>query len=256
MSKIKFLAATCLSTSLLLSAGFTNVAQAEEINQESQEKIQLPQEQIDYMKSFFNEYNVDNETQLQLIEKVENGILMDCYLENKQPIDTYTTESGNVTETVDVYEDGSIIVTALDLSEAIVEESQEVENNNKPSITPFAIDISDGSVTSGSGYTNYKNAFITAKSATIPKAGFYADFTVVNGGYSYISYVNQSYYLTLFGGYANNESLTTINAKETGSAPAEAILKWTFVAGNGGASTTGWLKLHIQNSRVTTPNFL
>lgn len=249
MSKIKFLAATCLSTSLLLSAGFTNVAQAEEINQESQEKIQLPQDQIDYMKSFFNEYNVDNETQLQLIEKVENGIILDCYLENKQPINTYTKESDNVTETVDVYEDGSIIVTALDLSEAIVEV-------NNPSITPFAIDTSEGSVTSGSGYTVYKNAFIHARSATIPKAGFYADFTVVNGGYSYISYVNQSYYLTLFGGYANNESLTTINAKETGSAPAEAILKWTFVAWNGGASTTGWLKLHIQNSRVTTPNFL
>ncbi|WBF54917.1 hypothetical protein HXV90_03125 [Lysinibacillus sp. JK80] len=162
MSKIKFLAATCLSTSLLLSAGFTNVAHAEEINQESQEKIQLPQDQIDYMKSFFNEYNVDNETQLQLIEKVENGIILDCYLENKQPIDTYTKESDNVTETVDVYEDGSIIVTALDLSEAIVEV-------NNPSITPFAIDTSEGSVTSGSGYTVYKNAFIHARSATIPK---------------------------------------------------------------------------------------
>jgi len=97
MSKMKFLAATCLSTSLLLSAGFPNVAQAEEINHESQEKVQLTQEALEYMTSFLNKYHVDNETQRDLLEKVSNGELLDSNL-NKEPINTYTVESNNVTE--------------------------------------------------------------------------------------------------------------------------------------------------------------
>ncbi|MBG9692714.1 hypothetical protein V4V34_07115 [Lysinibacillus sphaericus] len=248
MSKMKFLAATCLSTSLLLSAGFPNVAQAEEINHESQEKVQLTQEALDYMTSFLNKYHVDNETQRDLLEKVSNGELLDSNL-NKEPINTYTVESNNVTENVAVFEDGSIAVTSVDLSEATIEEVPNTEKNSAM-ISPFS--ISGGSITSGSGYTNYKNAYINQSTLTIA-AAFYADFTVVNGVGSYITYVNQGYYLKVYTGYASGDSLTVVNAKETGSQPAEAILKWTYVAYSGAASNTNWLKLHLQNGKATTP---
>lgn len=262
MSKIKFLAATCLSTSLLLSTGVTNVTQAEEINLESQEeKVQLSQEQLEYMTSFLNKYNVDAETQLKLIEKVENGILLDCYSLDKQPINTYTIESDNVTEFVDVYEDGSINVSTIDLSEAIVEEVPQNETlkigkNNNSLISPRAIDVGSGSAQSGSGYTIYNNAYVNGSSLLVRAAGFYANFVVVQGVGSYITYIDQAYTLSLVGGYSNNESLTLVNAKETSSQPAEAILKWTYVAFNGGGSTTCWVKLRLQNGKATSPTSL
>lgn len=242
--KLKFLATAGLSTAILFSGGFTNLAQAEENVYENQENFKLSQEQYETVTSFLTKYKVNEETQLQLIEKIENGEMLDSDL-NKEPINFYTVESDLITENVAVFEDGSIGVTTLDLTEAEVEDS-----NNM--ITPYGIYTGDGSVTSGSGYKNYKNAQVY-HNTTLVSAGFYADFTVVNGVGSYITYLDQAYTLSVLTGYASGDTLTLINGKETNARAAEALLKWTYVNATGGASVASHLKLHIKNGKVTTP---
>lgn len=245
--KLKFLVTAGLSTTILFSGVFTNLVQAEENVYENQENFTLSQEQYEIVTSFLTKYKVNEETQLQLIEKIENGEILDSD-SNKQPVNFYTVESDLITENVAVFEDGSIGVTTLDLTEA------EVEGSNNNMITPFAISTEDGSVKVGSGYKIYKNAEVYHNTILV-SAGFHADFTVVDGVGSYITYLDQGYTLSILTGYASGDSLTLINGKETTDRAAEAILKWTYVNATAGASVSSYLKLHIKNGKVTTPRF-
>lgn len=87
-------------------------------------------------------------------------------------------------------------------------------------------------------------------------AGFYANFTVVQGIGSYISYLNPAYTLSnLIAGTAYG-NLQLTNATETSTKPAEAILLWTIDLPSPGGSTTGYIKLRIQNGNLTTPYFV
>lgn len=128
------------------------------------------------------------------------------------------------------YKDGSIVVTSVDY-----------ESVEEVSIAPRA--VSPGTVTSGSGYKNYKKAKVYYNSG-IANAHFYANFTIVQGGNDYISSVYDKK-VTAFGGTASEISLNLTRSKETLDNKASAKLSFNFVNFNNTASTSCWLKLSV-----------
>lgn len=229
-----------LSLSLILGAS-SGVASANELTEHTpninQEQTQISQNDIIQLKTFLNDYGVNQKTQNTLLNKLESGEIWDSLKKNEKPTHSYETENNDVTEKVEVYKDGSIIVTSINYEE--VEEVNEISENKL--ISPLA--VSPGTVTGGSGYKNFKKAKVYYNSG-IANAHFYANFTIVFGGNDYISNVYDQK-VTAIGGSASDISLKRTRAKETLDNKASAKLSFNFTNFNNTGSTTAWLKLFV-----------
>lgn len=231
------IATSALALSLLLGAnnGIVNASESTTSTTNTvQEHTEIPQEDIIQLKSFLNSYDVSQETQNALIEKLNTGNLWDSIKEGEKPTHSYEVQTNDIIEKVEVYKDGSIVVTSIDY-----EDVEEVTENEL--ITPFG--VSPGTITSGTGYKNFKKAKVYYSNG-LGNAYFYADFTIVQGGNDYISQV-YDYSLKTLGGTASEVSLKINRAKETLDYRAEAKLSFIYTAFNNAGSTTCWLKLNV-----------
>lgn len=244
--KKKIIAATVIPSMVLtmglgLNSSFVSASETELVQSNLEQTSQvLSNEDIKSLNEFFNTYNVKEETQNQLIAKLKKGELWDSINKNENPVGTYevpSKENENIVETVSTYKDGSISVAAVEPT--IVEDfSSEIPTNI---ITPFAVD--PGTVTGGSGYKNFQKAKAYVY-AGVANAHFYANFTLVQGGYDKISNV-YDYKIVGVGGTASYDNLKITRATETSSNKASAKLDFTWNAFNGASSTTCWLKLNV-----------
>lgn len=110
--------------------------------------------------------------------------------------------------------------------------------------------VSGGYATGGSGYRSYYNVTVR-EDTTFVHARFFADYTLVQGGYSYISDA-YDYYLDIIAGYSSSESLTVDQPNQTTSRPARATLSFNYVKLNGYLSTTYKLFLYVNNTSATS----
>ena len=107
--------------------------------------------------------------------------------------------------------------------------------------------VSPGTISTGTGYATYSGAKVYMKTG-IADAHFYANFTILSGSSKdYISSVWGAWVGT-FGGTANNISLSIIRKYETLDNPAQAQLKFQYVAAGGTASSIVYLTLRVANN--------
>lgn len=261
--KKKLIAATIipsmvLSMGLGLNSGSVSAAETEPVKSNLEQTSQaLSSEDIKSLNEFFNTYNVKEETQNQLIAKLKKGKIWDSIKKDEKPVSTYevpSKENENIVETVSIYKDGSISVAAIEPT--IVEDfSSEIPTNGTNgtnTITPYA--VNPGTVTGGSGYKNYTKAKAYVYSG-IANAHFYANFTLIQGGYDKITNV-YDYKIVGVGGTTSYDSLRITRATETSTYKASAKLDFTWVAFNGSSSSTCWLKLNVgRDSYGTTHSY-
>ncbi|WP_194540520.1 hypothetical protein [Paenibacillus sp. JZ16] len=205
------------------------------------DEITLSSNEITRIKSLLSEYDVSIETQTYLMNKLENGEKWDSE-KGIEPVSTHTIVKNNGTEEiVETFPDGSIAISGVDLSTA--------EVSTDIIVTPY--DLDPGSISSGSGYTSYRGAKVYKNTAFIG-AQFYADFTQVNGGMSYISrvYDEKVHALTL-GGSIGDVSLQLVRDRENLNYDAEA--KLSFVANAWAGGTNCYLKLVVGKGTYSTP---
>ncbi|NQX46610.1 hypothetical protein HQN87_14820 [Paenibacillus tritici] len=185
----------------------------------------------------FNELGINVDTQKKLLGKMERGELLDS--QNPAKINEgITTKSSNPKNNVlgkstnsagyttrTVFPDGSISIL---------------------SVTPGA-----GTVC-GSGYCNYQSTKIYS-SNTVVTASFLANFTIVNGGYSYISNVWEPSVRTFISTSFSNLSLNITRPSESLQFSAQASMTWIFSSIAG--SQNQYLNLDVKNGVATsTPN--
>lgn len=103
-----------------------------------------------------------------------------------QPIDTYSIMSDGAQTTRQVYPDGSVAITMIQIDGDPTESLLTEWIDNQPE------DVLDCTVTSGSGYIVYNGCKVVGSNWLVTM-GFTASFGLVNGGYDYISWHGAPY---------------------------------------------------------------
>ncbi|MER7521346.1 MULTISPECIES: hypothetical protein [unclassified Streptomyces] len=234
-----------LSLGLGATTSFASELDSPTSNNVVEQSQQITAEDIASLKEFLTSYNVDETTQDQLITKLKNGEVWDSIKQGQEPVNTVekTTEENGV-ETISTFKDGSIAVTTLEPT--IVEFTEKAPTTG--GFSTFA--VSPGTVTSGSGYKNFKKAKAYVYTG-IANAHFYADFTIVQGGNDYISRV-YDYKIVGIGGTASYDNLKITRKTENLNGKASAKLDFTWVAFNGATSSTCWIKLFVGKDSYST----
>ncbi|MDJ0333526.1 hypothetical protein [Planococcus sp. S3-L1] len=230
------LTTSALALSLILGASSSTVNASELKNgTESaiQESAQISKDEINQLKTFFNDYDVNQETQAILLEKLNAGELWDSFKKDERPVHIFEVEKNDIFEKVEEYKDGSIIVSSVDYG------TVEFSDNNL--ISPLG--ITPGTATSGSGYKTFKKAKVYYNGG-VANAYFYANFTIVQGGNDYISNAYDPK-VTAIGGSASDITLGVTRSKETLDNKASAKLSFNFTNFNNTGSVNGWLKLNV-----------
>ncbi|MNP12535.1 hypothetical protein D3C76_1047700 [compost metagenome] len=188
------------------------------------------------LKANFDELGIDEQTQKTLLEKLKGGEMLDSINPTKQH-EGITTKVSNqeigllaqpnspFLYTRTVFPDGSVSIQ---------------------SVTP-----GEGTIC-GSGYCNYQNAKVYY-SNTVVTASFLANFTIVNGGFSYISDAWQPSVKTFISTSFSDLNLAITRPTETLQYSAQASMTWIFSSAAG--STNQYLNLDVKDGvGKSTPN--
>jgi len=235
--KVKKMIAIILTLVTILSMGLFTTVNADE---KQTNKINITAEEEAQLVAFFHENGVDDKTADKLIKKFENGIMWDSFKEeykNMEPASV--TESNGTIIKKYVYPDGSIKVVSI------------ITPTNDGDVSIQGV-VSGGTWISGSGYRTCIGAYVSFNYG-IHKASFYADFTLVDNGYDYISgaYNPQA---GIIGGTVSDMTLTITRASETAYQPAEARLQYVATLFGGWASNITWLSLSVGNNTYSSDN--
>ncbi len=199
----------------------------------SSNEIQLSPTDKQELHKNLTELGITQKTQSKLIQKLERGQVWDSMnpdMISKVPANALTpTENSPIKRFV--FPDGSVIQV-------------EMSPNNTPESESHLFMAMSSS--SGSGYYSYTDKKISITSGLVGY-GFYADFTLVNGSYDYISDVYDPF-VNVIGGSGSINSLNIDRSTETSTRPATATLSVQVdFAGGVAASGTHILKFEVSN---------
>lgn len=231
-----------LSMSAFISFGFINNIFISDVKASSIEKNSntfYSNIDLEEVKNNLTSLGIDEETQNKLINKLINGEVWDSL--NPKCLEKVPKSFFNISfdNPINRYEfpDGSVIEVGIKFPEGF-----ELDNIER------AGSISGGTSSSGTGYSSIKGAEIY-RYAGMYSLGFYADFTLVNGGYDYISNVYSPWTKSAASNITYPE-LLIYSKNESISGPARAELRaqvdYLGIVG----SETVWVTLNVGNNQA------
>jgi hypothetical protein len=144
----------------------------------------------DHLASFWEANGVSRRVQADLFNQLDRGIWPQSSTGELMPIATETFHRNGNIETVQTWPDGSIAVSAAQVTEGKFNPKSfgfnTLEEMNAESAFAVPNNIINCSVMSGSGYKTYKNCAVVGTTATIAE-GFMATYTLVQGASDYIT---------------------------------------------------------------------
>lgn len=176
---------------------------------------------------------IGDATQEELVEKLERGELLDSFDPDAEPINTIPVDEQGFESVIRVYEDGSR--TRSDV---------ETGSGYPGGLTTRG--ISGCATKSFSGGSNKTNCLVKI-STVLYTASFRANYTLVNGGNSYISKV---YNEGCFGVNCNIETFRIVKKTADLNGPAKAEMRIQVGAYN--VTTTGYAQLFVRGSSAWT----
>ncbi|PNQ79980.1 hypothetical protein [Paenibacillus sp. F4] len=231
----KVVASAILSASLLLSVAPPSFAS-------EVPSVTFSNQDLDKISNHLNDLGLSEKVQQSLIEKIKAGELPDS--DNPEKKGTGITSEIESSDGLKIqkttFPDGSVIQSTIDLTNAKIKEEHVITPN----------DVSGGYASGGTGYRTFTNATVREETSFV-KARFFADYTLVQGGNSYISDAYDPY-VDIIGGYSSGDNLVVDQPKQTDSRPARATLTFTWVKINGYFSSTYKLFLYVHNSQATS----
>lgn len=242
--KGKRILATIITLVTILSMGLSTSVYAGE---KQDNKINITTEEESQIVGFLHDNGVDDKTTKNLIKKFKKGIMWDSLKEEYKDIEpAFITESpdGTITQKF-VYPDGSICVSTM------VVPKYDNQSNDDQTISPMS--VGGGTWVSGTGYRICYGAYVS-ESYGIISGSFYADFTLIDGGYDYISNA-YDYDIFVAAATITDVSMQITRPTETALNKAEAKLQWTWTLYGGSGSAIAWVKLNVgQNSYSSSHN--
>jgi hypothetical protein len=241
--KGKKVIAIILSLVTILSMGLSTSIYADE-NQTN--KINITEEEETQLVTFLHENGIDDKTADKLINKFKKGIMWDSLKEeykNMEPTSIIESPDGTVIKKF-VYPDGSVSVNTL-----VVPKYLEQSSDDQTIGTQY---VGGGTWISGTGYRTCIGAHVSFNYGLISGA-FDTDFTLVDGGYDYISrvYNPQAH---IIGGSISDVSLTITRATESAYQPTEARLQFITTIYGGSGGNISWLTLNVGDNTYYSTN--
>lgn len=172
-----------------------------------------------HIRSELTRYGVTGSVQDDLVEKAREGILWDN-MSGVAPIETSTSQSGAMQETVERYPDGSISVTSLEVpSEA-------------PAGQIGTMKVSQCKLTSSSSHHATWTDCLVSRNDVVARAGFRIGYTKYNGTTQapQISGNPSGWAITYYMGTPNSVTLPRVIQRTASSTPARARADWMVSA--------------------------
>lgn len=187
----------------------------------------------DTLKANLNELGIDEMFQKSLMLKLEKGEMFES--ENPEKINAgIKTELTNKTSS-----------NSIRINTPVTSITRTVFPDGSVSVQT----VSPGSGTvCGTGYCDYQNTKVS-KSTGIVNASFLANFTVVNGGYDYISTVWNQQVTTILSTYSGL-SLSITRPSASYSYSAQASMTWLYISAVG--ATNQHLNLDVKDGNYTS----
>ena len=220
-------------TSLLLALGFFSPALADTPT--------LTQEQEQSLRSNMTSLGIDSSTQASLIAKIEAGVAPDSLDPASVPVTVIPIDTAAEEGELRIFADGSrsktvVVKTAPAASTPNVDGMMRAAGGS----------ISKCSTKTFSGGSSQSGCLV--KMSTIAYVGqFNANYTLVNGGQSYIS---SAYNWSCFGFGCTIENTGIVKKKADLNGPAKAEMRVRVSAGP--IATTGYLQLFVKGPRAWT----
>lgn len=197
---------------------------------ESNEKpFKMTHEQLVTMKEELIKYGVSSKVAESLSKKMKKGQLLDSIImDEKDAIDVQVVKHENGSEEhIHTFPDGSITITSVENAPVI----------NSGGFTTLGSGITNGSCSSGSGYTNCTNRKVTYNNPGVWSLSFHANYTYLSSGYDYISWAgNEGIWMVM--GTTGDPSMRIIRSTETAFNFAEARFSaYLYIGGSYGTLT-------------------
>lgn len=191
---------------------------------------------------FWDEHGVTKDVQDSLVEKLEDGFLHDADLGTVDPVKTRFAIRGNFSQEILVFPDGSISVTGNQIG------NESVKGKSPLIASPKATSIGGSQVTSGSGYSNYRNCTVFGSTATV-QAFFVANYRIVQGSYNDSITWHGAPGQQCAGAICETPYCTHGNSRESSARPASASYFFQCSAGRL-VPATGQISLEVGNYRT------
>jgi hypothetical protein len=195
----------------------------------NEEGLKMTDEELENMKEELIKYDVNNEIAENLAHKIKNGQPLDSMIMDIEDAISFKVKkhADDSEEYIYTFPDGSITVVGVEYAPFY----------NNGGFTIQSTGISEGSCSSGSGYTSCTNRKIYYLNPGVWEMSFRANYTYVSGGYDYISWAgNESIWMV--GGTVGNPYCRIIRSTETSSQKAEARFSaYLYLGGQYGTQT-------------------
>ncbi len=209
---------------------------ASEIN-----KQVLSEEEENRLRAWFSDYDVSEDVQSKLIEKLKNGEIWDAINENESYISITEGKNSDENYKVATYKDGSITVTTIENMEDKTEQVENVRSTSK---------ISGGRIVSRSPYhIHYADVKVSADSG-LSSCSFLAEYVINNGYDDELLSVYDSN-IKVIGGTFDNETLSVLKAKEDYRGPAKGELSYKWETYGPIVSNKARLQILVGNDSAT-----
>lgn len=190
------------------------------------------------LEAALSELGVSPSSSESLVAKWEAGIAWESLTQGAEPVTSATTYAAGTATTREVFADGSVTVTVVDLP----------AEPAPGGVGPRAL---TGCVyASGNSYqANYVGCKVHRNSGVV-NAYFLSDYTKFNGS----ARINATYdrYVKIIGGSASDISHSVTRKNSTSTQPAAARLTWQVTTFNNLVSGTMWLEFRV--SHAGTPS--
>lgn len=206
-----------------------------------------------HMRAFWDANDVSPDVQNRLLDGIEEGKWPQADMGEVEPVSTRTLQRNGNRETIAVYPDGSIAVSAVQQRSGTFNPQSfgvdSVDELHKVyGIAPMA--IGGCRYTSGSGYSTATDCSVYGSTATVA-AGFRASYTIVQGRNNDRILRHSGPYQQCAGAVCDTPylALEYLNEQSGRKAQVEYYFRWTAV---GGVSSTGRVALYVGGDKATS----
>lgn len=214
-------------------------------------------EQLDTLEQFWEEFGVSAETQDSLVAGIEDGTLPLSLQNGVTPLGVVTDQVGVFQRTTETFADGSITISDVQNEYGFIADEGDfatVEASD-PGYSAFSSNVTNCSVSSGSGYSNRNGCLVRGWSGSVA-IWFYADWTQVAGaGNDYIRRTFSPGQTCTLGYACSIPSRSQWVPKETATGKAGATYTSSVASpfGSHTAYVNLWVGTNIFGSSFTMP---
>lgn len=204
----------------------------------SAHSLELTEEERASLIGEFASYGVNEEVAVGLLDKFQQGYLLDSMKPDAVPISSVKSVHGTEIEVIETYEDGSIVVSTVPNLDGI-----------KNAATDNAIQlrsVSGCTFSSGGAYAGYWKNCVASENLIVVRMGFTFDYETIRDRGSRITGY-RSYFHHIIGGSLSNFRFDRMSPTQV-RLSADTSIEFEGIP----AGWTAWMQVNVSGSKAWT----